>query len=101
MYPWPLASGKNGQQVVDVLQKNVELAGAVWSNGWCVDCETFQSVASLGEFVLLYLIYLSIYLLVICLKLAKYVSIIRIYTKVKGLPFLVTIISNAFSVSTC
>ena len=49
VYPWPLASGKNGQQVVDVLQKNVELAGAVWSNGWCVDCETYQSVASIGR----------------------------------------------------
>ncbi len=50
MYPWPLASGKNGQQVVDVLQKNVELAGAHWSNGWCVDCETYQSVASMGRY---------------------------------------------------
>ena len=48
VYPWPLASGKNGQQVVDTLQKNVELAGALWSNGWCVDCETYQSAASMG-----------------------------------------------------
>ncbi|XP_046839597.1 mediator of RNA polymerase II transcription subunit 20-like [Xenia sp. Carnegie-2017] len=49
IYPWPLASGKNGQQVVDTLQKNVELAGAIWSDGWCVDCETYQSVASMGS----------------------------------------------------
>ncbi|XP_028398225.1 mediator of RNA polymerase II transcription subunit 20-like [Dendronephthya gigantea] len=49
VYPWPLASGKNGQQVVDILQKNVELAGAQWSNSWCVDCETYQSAASMGS----------------------------------------------------
>lgn len=47
--PWPLLSGKSGQQVVDVLQKNVELAGAKWSGSWCVDCETYQSVSNMGS----------------------------------------------------
>lgn len=49
MCPWPLSSGKSGQQVVDVLQKNVELAGAQWSGSWCVDCETYQSASGMGK----------------------------------------------------
>ena len=52
VYPWPLTSGQSGQPVIDVLRKNVELAGAQWSSGWCVDCETYQSVASMCRFSL-------------------------------------------------
>ena len=41
MYPVP--EGLSGQQVVDSLQKQIELLGAVKTGNFQVDCETYQS----------------------------------------------------------
>ena len=43
IFSYPVPEGKSGQQVVDILQKQVELLGAVRSGNFCVDCETYQS----------------------------------------------------------
>ena len=39
-----MPEGKSGQQMVDLLQKQIELLGAVKSGNFSVDCETYQSL---------------------------------------------------------
>jgi hypothetical protein len=48
IFSYPVPEGKSGQQVVDILQKQVELLGAVRSGNFCVDCETYQSNSQNG-----------------------------------------------------
>lgn len=48
VYPCPVPEGKSGQQMVDLLQKQVELLGAVKTGNFSVDCETYQSVNPTG-----------------------------------------------------
>ncbi|CAE1280362.1 MED20 [Acanthosepion pharaonis] len=43
VFPYIIPEGKSGLQVVDCLQKQVELLGAVKAGTFCVDCETYQS----------------------------------------------------------
>lgn len=43
MFACPVPEGKSGQQVVDGLQKQVEMMGATKSGNFLVDCETYQS----------------------------------------------------------
>ncbi|XP_050412133.1 mediator of RNA polymerase II transcription subunit 20 isoform X2 [Patella vulgata] len=43
VYYYPVPEGKSGQQVVDGIQKQIELLGAVKTGNFCVDCETFQA----------------------------------------------------------
>ncbi|KAL5013363.1 hypothetical protein ScPMuIL_007633 [Solemya velum] len=43
VFAYPVPEGKSGQQVVDSLQRQVELLGAVKSGNFSVDCETYQS----------------------------------------------------------
>ncbi|XP_060597390.1 mediator of RNA polymerase II transcription subunit 20-like [Ruditapes philippinarum] len=44
VYAYPIPEGKSGQQVVDSLQKDIELLGAVKTGSFNVDCETYNSV---------------------------------------------------------
>ena len=44
VYTCPVPEGKSGQQMVDLLQKQIELLGAVKSGNFSVDCETYQSL---------------------------------------------------------
>lgn len=43
VFACPVPEGKSGQQVVDGLQKQVEMMGATKSGNFLVDCETYQS----------------------------------------------------------
>ncbi|ESO91283.1 hypothetical protein LOTGIDRAFT_153713 [Lottia gigantea] len=43
VYMFPVPEGKSGQQVVESLQKSIELLGATKTGNFCVDCETFQT----------------------------------------------------------
>ncbi|XP_052779363.1 mediator of RNA polymerase II transcription subunit 20-like [Mya arenaria] len=43
VYTFPVPEGKSGQQVVDSLQRQLELLGAVKTANFSVDCETYQS----------------------------------------------------------
>ncbi|XP_014790192.1 mediator of RNA polymerase II transcription subunit 20 [Octopus bimaculoides] len=43
VFSYPVPEGKNAQQIVDSLQKQVELLGAVKAGNFYVDCETYQS----------------------------------------------------------
>lgn len=49
VYAFPVPEGKSGQQVVDSLQKQVELLGAVKTGNFSVDCETYQSNLPPGQ----------------------------------------------------
>lgn len=42
VYAFPVPEGKSGQQVVDSLQKQVELLGGVKTGNFLVDCETYN-----------------------------------------------------------
>lgn len=44
VYAYPVPEGKSGPSVVEGLQRQVELLGAVRSGTFCVDCDTFQSI---------------------------------------------------------
>ena len=44
VYSYPVAEGKSGQSVVEMLQRQIELLGAVKAGHFCVDCDTFQSI---------------------------------------------------------
>ncbi|KAL4226133.1 mediator complex subunit Med20 [Mactra antiquata] len=48
VYAFPVPEGKSGQQVVDSLQKQVELLGAVKTGNFSVDCETYQANTQAG-----------------------------------------------------
>ncbi|KAK3579333.1 hypothetical protein CHS0354_029623 [Potamilus streckersoni] len=43
VYPYPVPEEKSGQQVVDTIQKQLELLGAHKSGNFFVDCESYQS----------------------------------------------------------
>jgi mediator of RNA polymerase II transcription subunit 20 len=43
VYAYPVPEGKSGQTVVEGLQKEIELLGAVRAGHFCVDCDIFQS----------------------------------------------------------
>ncbi|KAK3103725.1 hypothetical protein FSP39_021394, partial [Pinctada imbricata] len=43
VFPYSVPEGKSGQQVVDQLQKQVELLGAIKAGNFLVDCETYMS----------------------------------------------------------
>ncbi|XP_062613050.1 mediator of RNA polymerase II transcription subunit 20-like [Saccostrea cucullata] len=43
VFACPVPEGKSGQQVVDGLQKQVEMMGASKAGNFLVDCETYQS----------------------------------------------------------
>ena len=43
-----IPEGKGAQQVLEALQRKVELAGAVRSGNWSVDCETYYSTQNTG-----------------------------------------------------
>lgn len=43
VYSYPVPEGKSGQVVVEGLQKQLELLGAVKAGHFCVDCDIFQS----------------------------------------------------------
>lgn len=45
VYAYAIPEGKSGQQVVDSLQKQMEVLGATKTGNFCVDCETYQSHA--------------------------------------------------------
>ena len=46
-----LPEGKSGQQahLVEKLQKRAELIGAQKTGTWCVNCETYQAVATFSK----------------------------------------------------
>lgn len=46
---FPVPDGKSGPQIIEMLTKRVIALGAVLSGSFMVDCETYTSVASLGE----------------------------------------------------
>ncbi len=48
-----IPEGKSSQQVLDSLQKKIELAGAERSGNWLVECETYYSVQNLGTITIL------------------------------------------------
>lgn len=43
VYTYPVPEGKSGQVVVEGLQRQIELLGAVKAGHFCVDCDIFQS----------------------------------------------------------
>lgn len=43
-----IPEGIGGQQILDALQKKIELAGATRSNNWFVECETYLSSQNTG-----------------------------------------------------
>ncbi len=46
---FPVAEGKSGPQIIELLSKRVLALGAIQSGSFIVDCETYSSVVSLGE----------------------------------------------------
>ncbi|RUS80494.1 hypothetical protein EGW08_011745 [Elysia chlorotica] len=44
VYSYPVPEGRSGAQVVDLLQKQVEMLGGIKAGTFLVDCETYQSV---------------------------------------------------------
>ena len=65
-----MPEGKSGQQVVDSLQRQLELLGAVKTGNFSVDCETYQSNTPAGNSsscALLFSIFSS--LMIFCLKM--------------------------------
>ncbi|XP_076447754.1 mediator of RNA polymerase II transcription subunit 20-like isoform X2 [Babylonia areolata] len=44
VYSYPVPEGKSGQTVVETLQRQIELLGAVKAGHFCVDCDIFQSI---------------------------------------------------------
>eukprot|EP00794_Sanderia_malayensis_P020128 gene20128-22100_t len=57
-----IPEGKSAQQVIDVLQKKIELAGAERSGNWSVECETYYSSQNLENAAkMMYLLHSSDY----------------------------------------
>ena len=44
-----IPEGIAGQQVLDALQKKIELAGAIRTGSWFVECETYLSSQNSGK----------------------------------------------------
>jgi len=59
---FPIAEGKSGPQIVELLTKRVTALGGVQSGTFIVDCETYSSNAILGNitFFSFFLIWLRV-----------------------------------------